>query len=79
MEKTTIAKKNEEKRHRIIEKIEHLNSTQASLRHRLKSLETRKKGLSEKTYEKTKEKLMKKIGKIRKKILDLETSLSQMC
>ena len=79
MEKRTTTKKIEERKHKIIEKIEDLNAVQASLRHRLKSMETRKKELSEKIYKKNQEKLTKKIGKIRKKILDLETRLRQIC
>ncbi len=66
----------DEKRQKIIDKIEDLNQTRASVRRSLQSLEEKRKEFSEKKYERLKERHTKKLEKIKEKIHELEGKLS---
>lgn len=64
-------------RHKIIDKIEALNTHQALVRKQLKNIEDKKSEYSEKTFERKQKRLTKQIEKIRKKIHKLELELKE--
>lgn len=65
----------DEKKHKIIDKIEDLNQSRASLRRSLLSLEEKRENCSEKKYEKLRLKYSIKMEKIKKRIHELEEKM----
>ena len=66
----------DERKRKILEKIDDLNQIRASIKHDFKSFEEKKTEYSNKKYEKLKKKYVQRLEKIRKKIHKLEDELN---